>query len=127
MKKELIDLITPIILDIQAKRKLVTDEVVAEFMRPRKLNWSSKQAKVQKPQLSQEQLSRLNSRLEERSYLAGYEFSTLDESVAASCQVSSDLPHLSRWKRHVQFLVEEGQTPSKVDKQVAVKIKEAIG
>ncbi len=38
LKKELIDLITPIILDIQEKRKAVTDEVVAEFMRPRPLS-----------------------------------------------------------------------------------------
>ncbi len=37
LKKELIDLITPIILDIQEKRKAITDEVVAEFMRPRPL------------------------------------------------------------------------------------------
>jgi tryptophanyl-tRNA synthetase len=37
LKKEVIDLLTPIILDIQEKRKSVTDDLVAEFMRPRQL------------------------------------------------------------------------------------------
>jgi tryptophanyl-tRNA synthetase len=39
LKKELIDVLTPIILDFQAKRQLVTDELVKEFMTPRPLNF----------------------------------------------------------------------------------------
>jgi len=38
LKKEVIDLLTPIVQQIQDKRKTVTEEVVEEFMRPRKLN-----------------------------------------------------------------------------------------
>ncbi len=37
LKKELIDLITPIILGIQEKRKTVTEETVELFMTPRPL------------------------------------------------------------------------------------------
>ena len=37
LKKELIDLITPIVVDIQEKRKAVTDETVKLFMTPRPL------------------------------------------------------------------------------------------
>ena len=37
LKKELIDLLTPLITGIQERRKGVTDEMVAEFMRPRPL------------------------------------------------------------------------------------------
>ena len=37
LKKMLIDLLTPLITDIQERRKNVTDEMVAEFMRPRPL------------------------------------------------------------------------------------------
>jgi len=39
LKKELIDVLTPIILDFQAKRQLVTDDLVKEFMTPRPLNF----------------------------------------------------------------------------------------
>ncbi|QQP55203.1 Tryptophan--tRNA ligase, partial [Caligus rogercresseyi] len=37
LKKEVIDILTPIITDHQAKRKTITDEVVKEFMTPRSL------------------------------------------------------------------------------------------
>ena len=37
LKKLLIDVLTPLITDIQERRKNVTDEMVAEFMRPRPL------------------------------------------------------------------------------------------
>lgn len=39
LKKELIDLLTPMVIQHQEKRKLVTDDVIAEFMRPRQLNF----------------------------------------------------------------------------------------
>jgi len=42
LKKELIELITPLILSIQECRKNVTDEVVQEFMQIRALNFSVK-------------------------------------------------------------------------------------
>lgn len=44
LKKELIDHLTPMILDIQAKRAKVTDEMVREFMRPRPLNFNMMKA-----------------------------------------------------------------------------------
>jgi hypothetical protein len=37
LKKELIDIVTPIITEIQEKRKTITDEMVFEFMKPRPL------------------------------------------------------------------------------------------
>ena len=37
LKKELIDLLQPLVAEHQKKRKLITDEMVLEFMRPRQL------------------------------------------------------------------------------------------
>jgi tryptophanyl-tRNA synthetase len=37
--QELIELLTPLVLEHQTRRKLVTMETVKEFMRPRKLNF----------------------------------------------------------------------------------------
>ena len=37
LKKELIDVVTPLIQEIQERRKTITDEVVAQFMEPRAL------------------------------------------------------------------------------------------
>ena len=39
LKKELIDVLTPMVLQHQEKRKLVTDQIIQEFMTPRKLNF----------------------------------------------------------------------------------------
>jgi tryptophanyl-tRNA synthetase len=39
LKKELIDILTPMVLQHQEKRKLVTDQLITEFMTPRKLNF----------------------------------------------------------------------------------------
>ena len=43
LKKELIDLITPLIMGIQESRKTVTDQVLQEFMQIRPLKMSSKE------------------------------------------------------------------------------------
>lgn len=37
LKKELIDLLTPLVTNLQEKRKTVTDDVVQQFMTPRPL------------------------------------------------------------------------------------------
>jgi len=39
LKKELIDILQPLVAEHQARRKLVTDEVITQFMTPRKLNF----------------------------------------------------------------------------------------
>ena len=39
LKKELIDVITPICTVHQEKRKAITDDIVLEFMKPRPLNF----------------------------------------------------------------------------------------
>jgi len=39
LKKELIDVLTPLVLKHQERRKAVTDEMIKEFMTPRKLNF----------------------------------------------------------------------------------------
>jgi tryptophanyl-tRNA synthetase len=40
LKKELIDLLTPLVTNLQEKRKTVTDDVVHQFMTPRPLKCS---------------------------------------------------------------------------------------
>ena len=40
LKKELIDLLTPLVTNLQEKRKTVTDDVVQQFMTPRPLKCS---------------------------------------------------------------------------------------
>jgi len=39
LKKELIDVLTPICTAHQEKRKTITDDIVLEFMKPRPLNF----------------------------------------------------------------------------------------
>lgn len=39
LKKELIEVLQPLIAEHQARRKEVTDEIVKEFMTPRKLSY----------------------------------------------------------------------------------------
>ena len=42
LKKELIDVLTPMIQEFQTNRAKVTDDIVREFMRPRPLNFTAK-------------------------------------------------------------------------------------
>ena len=44
LKKELIDLLTPLVTNLQEKRKTVTDDVVQQFMTPRPLKSYSKKS-----------------------------------------------------------------------------------
>ena len=39
LKKELIDLLTPMVLEHQERRKAVTDDVIREFIKPRPLKF----------------------------------------------------------------------------------------
>merc|ERR1712106_512769 len=39
LKKELIDILQPMVAEHQTRRKLVTDQIIADFMTPRKLNF----------------------------------------------------------------------------------------
>ena len=129
MKKELIDLITPIILDIQEKKKAVTDQVVAEFMRPRRLHCGRKSSKGK--ELTAEQLTALNNHLEERSYLVGHELSSADEAVVSAYEcrlVTADsFPHLRRWRRHVEALLDQGLKAKKLSKDVLEETMQRLG
>ncbi len=135
LKKELIDLITPIILDIQQKRKAVTDDIVAEFMRPRKLAWrqgGKSKGEHNKKMLSEGQLASLDEYLELRSYLVGYEFSSVDEIVAstyhhAAAGATDKFPHFARWMHHVKVLLAEGHQQWKPEKAVVERLKEELG
>lgn len=44
LKKELIDVLTPMIQEFQTNRAKVTDDIAKEFMRPRILNFNVKKA-----------------------------------------------------------------------------------
>ena len=88
LKKTLIDLLTPMVIEHQARRKTVSDSLVLEFMRPRPLNFMSKSKasshmKKTKPFLEDPALEKLEIHLRDFSYVYGYEFSDLDLKVAS--------------------------------------------
>ena len=47
IKKELISVLQPLVVEHQERRKLVTEEVVKEFMTPRKLEFPGLNAEAQ--------------------------------------------------------------------------------
>ncbi len=113
LKKELIDLITPIILDIQEKKRKISEEVVFEYMRPRRLKWTRKDEPSPKVEGASEPETwdRLNELLADQSYLNGHKMGSEDISMAHSLPeeaLSRSLrPHLARWARHVRARAEE--------------------
>ena len=44
LKKELIGIIQKLVAEHQERRKAVTDEILKEFMTPRKLKWGGKES-----------------------------------------------------------------------------------
>ena len=66
LKKELINVLTPIVSAHQEKRKTVTDQDVLDFMAPRQLNFNVQPVfKVVAPFLDQECLDKLDQHLKD--------------------------------------------------------------
>ena len=121
-------------MGIQERRKTISDELVMEFMRPRKLTWGKKNKSNETKEevaskLPEEVLASLDQRFLHSSYAEGFTFSDVDVALlkklgGLSTQQRESNPNLSRWERHVSSLVSEGSLPEKVKK--AEKAAEAL-
>jgi hypothetical protein len=111
IKAQLIAVLGPIVSKHQEQRKLVTDEILDEFMRPRMLKWGASAAKTQQqtgPTLTREETIGLNVYLSSRSYMIGFCLSEADSLVrgrlqkdVSSSKLQQDFPHVARWMRYV--------------------------
>ena len=103
LKKELIEVLTPIVSAHQIKRKTVTDEDVLAFMAPRPLNFDLKPIfKSVPPFLDQTMLEKLDNHLKEQSYLYGYQLSDIDLLVASHIETPNLGSNVERWLNHVK-------------------------
>ena len=136
IKAILIEVISPLVSDIQRRRKDVTDAIAAEFMRPRPLKRSSpKSSAPSGPDFTSDELNSLNERLASMSYLTGYALSEADVTLRARVSEralvlsTSPLPHLKRWLRHVDHLSSglEAVTPTKVGKGEMKRLMDELG
>ena len=119
-------------MDIQAKRKLVTDEIVAEFMRPRPLSNSAKsKTKPKYSTVPTDICERLDDYLSDRSYLEAYEFSEVDAAVMSSLSTNSSssqsFVHFNRWFRHITALTSSGASPKKSPREAFEVIEGKFG
>ena len=122
------------VVEHQARRKTVTDNLVLEFMRPRPLNFmsqskSSSLMKKAKPFLEDPALEKLEIYLRDFSYVYGYEFSDLDIKVGSHIDDSS-LPasfvNIKRWLNHISG--QDGASPCvTVTKKVKAEILPLYG
>ena len=103
LKKELIEVLTPIVSAHQDKRKNVTDEDVLAFMAPRPLNFDLKPTfKSVAPYLDQSMLEKLDNHLKDQSYLYGYQLSDVDFLVASHVETPTFGPNVERWFNHLK-------------------------
>jgi glutathione S-transferase len=132
LKKELIDVLVPIVENIQKTRVGVSDEDVAEFMRPRQLRVSARLPASNEPPLTSKQMEALNAYLETKSYVVGHAISLADSSLAARVASNSgalsNLPHVSRWLSHVRKRLATGESfPSNKDKSALESLQASLG
>ena len=136
IKAILVEVISPMVSEIQRRRKDVTDAIAAEFMRPRPLKWSSpKSSAPSGPELTLEELTSLNERLASKSYLTGYVLSEADVTLRtrvteqALVSATTPLPHLKRWSRHVDKLSSglEAVKPTKLVKGEMERLMDELG
>ena len=134
IKAILIEVISPLVSEIQRRRKDVTDAVAAEFMRPRPLKWSSPKSRTRassSPKCTQEELSFLNEHLASRSYLIGYVLSEADVTLRArvSEQAILPFPHVKRWLVHVDQLSLglDAFKPTRIDKGEMDRLLDQLG
>merc|ERR1719414_314872 len=117
LKKELIDVLTPIIEEHQKRRKDITDEMAFEFMTPRKLNYKQPLNIKIDPKLKvlkEDTLTKLNDTLADKSYVSGDAFSDADVLLFSHLSITRKEPsikvdearlaNLIRWESHVKNL-----------------------
>ena len=118
LKKELIDILTPIIEDHQKRRKDITDEMALEFMTPRNLQWKKPLNIKIDPKLkvlTEDTLTKLNENLADKSYVSGDAFTDADVLLFSHLSITRKEPNrdvdetrlanLSRWESHVKNLL----------------------
>ena len=119
LKKELIDVITPIIEEHQKKRKTITDDMALEFMTPRNLQWN-KPLNIKLDQklklLSEETLKKMDETLVDQSYISGDNFTDADILLFShlcitnkESSASKGFSNVSRWESHVKNLLSSNQ------------------
>jgi len=132
LKKELIDVITPILEKHQAARKILSDDDVREFMRPRPLKWNKPLNIKIDPKLgplAPQSMAKLNEALKEGSYLQDEKFSDADVLMYQHVVKNEELEkcgmeNVQRWKSHVtNLLKDDSVVPQKLPKDVMKSIK----
>ena len=120
LKKILIDVLTPMVVEHQARRKGITDSLAMEFMQTRSLNFATKsppapsKIKHHSYQASEAALQKLNLHLRDFSYVYGYEFSSLDLQLASYIEESSlsaSLVNVRRWLNHIHSIRQDEEAP----------------
>ena len=103
LKKELIDVLTPIVSAHQVQRKTITDQDVLAFMTPRALNFNLRPIfKTAAPYLDQTNLEKLDQHLRDHSYVFGYQLSEVDTVLASHIDGSDkNYVNIQRWLNHV--------------------------
>jgi tryptophanyl-tRNA synthetase len=124
LKKELIDVLTPIIEEHQKKRKTVTDDMAFEFMTPREFQWKKPLNIKIDPKLKvlpKETLQKLDENLLEKSYIIGDNFTDADVLLFSHLSITNKehdmttsaepglFPNVSRWESHVRNLLSSNQ------------------
>jgi len=133
LKKELIDVITPILEKHQMARKSLTDDDVLAFMKPRPLKWNKPiNLKIDpklKP-LSAESLAKLDAVLSEESYVVAKSLFSDADVLLYQHVYKNDTKevgkfvNVQRWKSHVTNLLKDDDvTPQKVAKDVIKGVK----
>ena len=121
LKKILIDVLTPMVVEHQARRKGITDSLAMEFMQARSLNFATKSPPApsknkhhQSYQASDATLQKLNLHLRDFSYVHGHEFSALDLQLASYIEESSlsaSLVNVRRWLNHIHSIGQDEEAP----------------
>lgn len=136
LKKELIDILTPLVEKHQEARKKLTDEDVLEFMRPRPLKWNQPLNLKMDPKLtklSDESIKKLNDSLTDSSYVRGHEFSDGDVLLFShlkgqTFESDQSMTNIHRWERHISNLLKsDGVSPLKLPKDVMKALKSEYG
>ena len=136
IKAILVEVISPMVSEIQRRRKDVTDAIAAEFMRPRPLKRSSPKSSASSgPEFTLDELTSLNELLASKSYLTGHVLSEADATLRARVSeqalqsATSPLPHVKRWLRHVDriSLGSDAVKPTKVDKGEMERLMGELG
>merc|ERR1712088_697853 len=141
LKKELIDVLTPIIEEHQKRRKTITDDIALEFMTPRDLEWKKPiniKIDPKMTPLSEGSLKIMDTELTDKSYVVGENFTEADVLLFSrlfitrkemnSTKELEGFVHVNRWESHVKSLLSSKQEelssqPKKLGKDEMKKVK----